>query len=188
MKPLRRSLENAEITVRKDAGKKSISFPASSETPVERWFGNEVLAAREPVAMRLGRAKGGAMPLLFNHNIDDPIGIVEPARASRAASCMVDANLFETGTRRRDRCDDGRRPAQRVDRRTAADVIEENKKSARPSRSPTGSPTRFRSSPVPADPTVGIGRGSQRRGRGADGPRRFNPTGEHRRHQGANNG
>lgn len=51
-------------------------FSFSSEEPVSRWYGDEILS-HEPGAVRLGRANSGACPLLFNHNMDDLIGKVE---------------------------------------------------------------------------------------------------------------
>lgn len=47
----------------------------SSESPVDRWFGREILA-HEPGAINLGRFKKG-LPLLVNHNTDDQVGIIE---------------------------------------------------------------------------------------------------------------
>jgi HK97 family phage major capsid protein/HK97 family phage prohead protease len=47
----------------------------SSEEPVERWFGEEVLD-HSAGAMRDGRMSSGA-PLLINHDWDDQVGVVE---------------------------------------------------------------------------------------------------------------
>lgn len=98
MKPLRRFLGNAAIDIRKDGNpakpKTTISFSAASETPVERWYGTEVLEISDN-AVKLGRAAAGAMPLLFNHNMDDPIGMITGARVE-ANRLLVDAALFAT--------------------------------------------------------------------------------------------
>lgn len=53
-------------------------FPFSSEAPVERWFGTEVLR-HDAEAVDLARLNDGA-PLLWNHNRDDQIGVIESAR------------------------------------------------------------------------------------------------------------
>jgi hypothetical protein len=48
-----RDFTGAEVTLVREADKPTrLSFPASSETPVERWFGTEVLSAttRAPCA------------------------------------------------------------------------------------------------------------------------------------------
>lgn len=60
-----------------DAESRSIEFPFSSELPVERWFGDEVLSHKSGAA-DLTRLNDGA-PLLFNHNMDEIIGVVERA-------------------------------------------------------------------------------------------------------------
>lgn len=60
-----------------DATARTITFPFSSEFPVERWFGKEVLS-HEPGAADLTRLNDGA-PLLFNHNPENLIGVIERA-------------------------------------------------------------------------------------------------------------
>jgi len=64
--------------IKVDAESRTIEFPFSSELPVERWFGDEVLSHKSGAA-DLTRLNDGA-PLLFNHNMDDIIGVVESAR------------------------------------------------------------------------------------------------------------
>ena len=60
-----------------DEEKRTVRLSFSSETPVERWFGDEVLSHNEQ-NIRLGRLNDGA-PLLWNHNLDDQVGRVESA-------------------------------------------------------------------------------------------------------------
>jgi HK97 family phage major capsid protein len=60
-----------------DAAARTVELSFSSEYPVDRWFGTEVLD-HSPGAARMGRLNSGA-PLLFNHNADDVIGVVEAA-------------------------------------------------------------------------------------------------------------
>ena len=60
-----------------DEEDRTLEFPFSSEYPVARYFGNEILAhTRE--AVDLTRLNDGA-PLLFNHDPDKLIGVVERA-------------------------------------------------------------------------------------------------------------
>jgi HK97 family phage major capsid protein/HK97 family phage prohead protease len=67
--------EVADFQVSED--ERSIEFPFSSEYPVARYFGNEILAhTRE--AVDLARLEDGA-PLLFNHDPAKVIGVVERA-------------------------------------------------------------------------------------------------------------
>lgn len=54
-----------------------MTFSFSSETAVERWFGDEVLSHKDGAA-DLARLNDAA-PLLWNHNRDEQIGVVEKA-------------------------------------------------------------------------------------------------------------
>lgn len=56
---------------------RTFEFPFSSEYPVARYFGNEVLS-HDTAAADLSRLNDGA-PLLFNHNPDKVVGVVERA-------------------------------------------------------------------------------------------------------------
>ena len=55
----------------------TLTFSFSSEAPVERWFGREILL-HEPGAMDLSRMNDGA-PWLWNHNRDVVLGVTEKA-------------------------------------------------------------------------------------------------------------
>lgn len=72
---LTRAAQADAVSVNLEA--RTIEFPFSSELPVERWFGDEVLSHKSGAA-DLTRLNDGA-PLLFNHNMDDIIGVVEKA-------------------------------------------------------------------------------------------------------------
>jgi HK97 family phage major capsid protein/HK97 family phage prohead protease len=133
-------------------------FPASSETPVERYYGDEVLS-HEPGAVRLERALGGAMPLLFNHDWSDPIGMIETA-AVKDRRLIVDARLFDTARAREvgAMMDQGLR---NVSIGYRLHTVEENTK--------TGTFTARDWEPfecsivtVPADSSVGLGREAER--------------------------
>ena len=65
----------ADFTVSED--ERTIEFPFSSEYPVARYFGNEILA-HTGEAVDLARLSDGA-PLLFNHDPARVIGVVERA-------------------------------------------------------------------------------------------------------------
>ncbi len=152
---LRRGVEAAEILVTRKDKQETLTFPASSEEPVERWWGSEVLS-HDKDAVRLDRAKRGAMPLLFNHNIDDPIGVITGARVEDNR-LMVDAKLFSTdrAAEVRQMIDGGLRNVSLAYR---INVIEENKKSETFTIT-DWEPYEVSIVSVPADPTVGIGRG-----------------------------
>lgn len=60
-----------------DQTDETLTFSFSSEAPVERWFGREILV-HEPGAMDLSRMNDGA-PWLWNHNRDVVLGVTERA-------------------------------------------------------------------------------------------------------------
>jgi HK97 family phage major capsid protein/HK97 family phage prohead protease len=74
IKKLFRVMDSRDIKI--DEENRTIEFPFSSELPVNRWFGKEILS-HEGAAINLERASAGAMPLLFNHNMDDLRGKLE---------------------------------------------------------------------------------------------------------------
>jgi HK97 family phage major capsid protein/HK97 family phage prohead protease len=70
--------QRSELTTFDEVEDRTYEFPFSSEFPVARYFGNEILS-HEANAADLSRLNDGA-PLLFNHNTDRVIGVVEGAR------------------------------------------------------------------------------------------------------------
>ena len=61
-----------------DEENRTVRLSFSSESPVERWFGNEVLD-HSPESVRMERLENSA-PLLWNHDTSDQIGVVENAK------------------------------------------------------------------------------------------------------------
>lgn len=69
---------------------RTVELSFSSEAPVERWFGNEILDHSRK-AIRLGRLKSGG-PVLMDHDPKDQVGVVEKVwvdSASRVARASV---------------------------------------------------------------------------------------------------
>lgn len=130
-----------------------LSFPASSETPVVRYFGDEVLVHTDQ-AVRMDRINAGAAPLLFNHDWSDPIGMVDGGRI-KDGRLWVDAHLF--GTAR------AQEVAQMIDgglRNVSVsyeiDEITEDKRGVY--RATSWHPLEVSIVTVPADASVGLGR------------------------------
>jgi HK97 family phage major capsid protein/HK97 family phage prohead protease len=71
--PLRRVASFDASAVKEES--RSLEFSFSSEAPVARWFGDEVLS-HDSEAVDLTRLNDGA-PLLWNHNLDQVLGVVE---------------------------------------------------------------------------------------------------------------
>ena len=92
---LTRDLTAARIETRAaDDGPTRLSFSLSSDTPLDRWFGTEILS-HAAGAVRLDRINSGAAPLLFNHDWSDPVGMIDRGRLENGR-LIVDAHLFET--------------------------------------------------------------------------------------------
>jgi HK97 family phage major capsid protein/HK97 family phage prohead protease len=87
LKKLFRTISADEVKL--DEEKRTITFPFSSELPVERWFGNEVLSHAKGAADLSRLNKGGA--LLWNHDTDQMIGCVDEAdiSADKRGYCTV---------------------------------------------------------------------------------------------------
>jgi HK97 family phage major capsid protein/HK97 family phage prohead protease len=155
----RRFVTNDRFEIRKkEVGKaRTLHFAASSEYPVDRWYGVEVLS-HDKKAVKLDRADSGAMPLLFNHDMDDPIGMITKATVSDGR-LMVEAALFETARAGEVEVmiDGGLRNVSLAYR---VNVLEENTQS-QTFTATDWSPYEVSIVTVPADPTVGIGRGSE---------------------------
>ena len=69
--------KRSELTTFDQVEDRTYEFPFSSEFPVARYFGNEILS-HEGESADLSRLNDGA-PLLFNHNPERVIGVVERA-------------------------------------------------------------------------------------------------------------
>src|SRR5512139_539685 len=84
---LRREL-TADTTV---AAGDVITFPFASDTPVDRGWGREILDMR---GMDTSRIKAGAVPLLFNHDWDRVVGMVEDGYVGRDGRGYAKAKWF----------------------------------------------------------------------------------------------
>lgn len=73
--PQRRFINLRADTAAVDTEARTVALSFSSETPVDMWYGTEVLSHAKG-AMRLGDRQA-AMPLLFNHDMCDLLGVVE---------------------------------------------------------------------------------------------------------------
>lgn len=153
---LDRALVIAPEAINADARTVELAF--SSETPVERWFGHEILD-NTPLSVRLARLQSGG-PLLLNHDQSDQIGVIESVRidADRVGRAVV---RFGRGARAteawQDVVDGIRRnvsvgyavhAAQLIDTRDGVDTF----------RVTDWEPLEISLVSVPADASVGVGR------------------------------
>ena len=86
------------IDAKPDLEKRTIELAFSSEVEYERWTGMAEVLSHAPGAVDLTRLNNGA-PLLFNHDMDEVIGVVENAR--------IDADGVGRAVVRFSRSDDG---------------------------------------------------------------------------------
>ena len=133
-----------------------VSMPVSSETPVDRYFGREVLR-HDAKSIRMDRLNEGAAPLLFNHNWDDPIGMVDRAHL-KEGRLWVDAHLFDTA-RAREVASMVKGGMRNVSiGYELHEVIEDGKTNTFTATDWGVLEVSFAT--VPADPSVGVGRGA----------------------------
>lgn len=161
----------AEITIKKrDAsvdpdgdGDNDYEISLSSEFPVDRWFGNEVLD-HSPGSVDMSRAAEG-LPLLVDHDTGDQVGIIE------GVSLGADKKL--RGTMRFSRSVRAQEVKQDVDDGIRKNIslgymVNEVKLDTQSADGPDTyrvtkwTPAEGSIVPVPADPTVGVGRSSEK--------------------------
>jgi HK97 family phage major capsid protein/HK97 family phage prohead protease len=154
------SLERSAL----DEEKRTVPASLSSEEPVERFFGREILS-HEPGAVDLTRAQDG-LPLLFNHDTDQPIGVVEGVKLSGRK--LRGTLRFGKSSRANEIFEDIKGGVLR--NVSVGYLIDDVKDEP----SDDGEPRTYRAThwrlleasvvAVPADPTVGVGRSFQKRG------------------------
>ena len=150
-----KTYKRSEDTAFDEVEDRTYDFPFSSEQPVARYFGNEILS-HEKGAADLSRLNDGA-PLLFNHNPDRVIGVVERAyiddeKRRGYARVRFSRNEFAQEVLRDVR--DG--IIRNVSFGYAIDKMEERSSGEFVATSWT--PTEVSAVAIPADQTVGFGR------------------------------
>ena len=133
---------------------RSMEFPFSSEYPVARYFGNEVLS-HEMESANLSRLNDGA-PLLFNHDPDRMIGVVERAWVDGEKKRGYAKVRFSRNQFAQEVLQDVRDGILRgVSFGYSIDKMEERESDF---VATNWSPYEVSLAVIPADPTVGIGR------------------------------
>lgn len=136
---------------------RTVRFSCASESPVERYYGDEVLD-HSPSSIRLGRMKDGA-PLLMSHDGDEQIGVVEGCEISdRKLYVTVRFSKGEAGQAALDDVRDGIRRNVSVGYRVYRMALESQKEDRKVYRVLDWEPFEVSLVSVPADSSVGIGR------------------------------
>ena len=140
-----------------DVEKRTVEVAFSSEEPVERWFGNEVLS-HAAGAVDLSRLNDGGA-VLFNHDWDDQIGVIERAwvDADRRGRALV---RFGNGAKAAEKFQDVQDGILRHISvgYSIVNFEEEVSDGNRTFTATRWQPYEISFVTVPADPTVGVGR------------------------------
>ncbi|UXU73699.1 MULTISPECIES: phage major capsid protein [unclassified Paracoccus (in: a-proteobacteria)] len=144
-----------------DLESRIVELAFSSETPVQRWFGDEVLD-HSPGSIRMQRLQGGAA-LLVNHDWDDQIGVVESVEigADRRARAKVRFGRSARADEILKDVADGIR--RHVSFGYVVHAIQVETRPGQPDlvRVTDWEPYEISLVSVPADPTVGVGRAAE---------------------------
>jgi HK97 family phage major capsid protein len=144
-----------------DPEKKTVSLSFSSEAPVDRYFGSEILD-HSPSSVRMGRMTDGA-PLLLQHDPDNQIGVIESARidADRKGRAVVRFSRSEKGKEIWQDVMDGIRSKVSVGYMVHDLVLESKKGEAEVYRVTDWEPLEASLVSIPADMSVGVGRSKE---------------------------
>ncbi len=144
-----------------DTEARTVELAFSSEEPVERWFGEEVLD-HSPGAMRVERLEQGAA-LLINHDWDDQIGVVESVSIGddRRGRAVVRFGRSARANEIWHDVVDGIRKHVSVGYSVRKIEVEPRKGQPDLVRVTEWEPFEISLVSVPADPTVGVGRAAE---------------------------
>lgn len=143
---------------RANAEARTVEIAFSSETPVERYWGTEILD-HGPASVRLDRMRDGG-PLLVDHNPRDHVGVVESVEVSpdRMGRAVVRFGQSERAREVFQDVTDGIRTKVSVGYMIHRMEVE-NPDSASPTyRAVDWEPLEVSLVAIPADPSVGVGR------------------------------
>lgn len=141
-----------------DIDTRTVEIAFSSEVPVERWFGEEILD-HTVGSVRLGRLNNGA-PLLLGHDTDDQIGVIVSATidSDRIGRAKVRFGQSDLATEIFKDVQDGIRTKVSVGYRILKMQLEDPSSETERYRATDWEPYEISIVSVPADDLVGVGR------------------------------
>ena len=141
-----------------DGENRTVSIAFSSESPVERWFGLEILDHASS-SVRLGRLNNGA-PVLVDHNSRDQVGVIESAAIDddRIGRAVVRFGKSERATEIFNDVKDGIRTKISVGYRIHKMTLEDPSAEDERYRATDWEPHEVSIVSIPADDDVGVGR------------------------------
>ena len=147
-------MQRTEATEIRSLDERTFEFPFSSEYPVTRYFGSEVLShdSKAPNFMRLN---DGA-PFLFNHNPDKVLGVVERAYLDEDKKRAYAKIRFSRSDFAKQYLDDVKDGILRgISFGYSIDEVEQREEGV---LATSWTPHELSLVSIPADPTIGIGR------------------------------
>ncbi|OHB71323.1 MAG: hypothetical protein A2W23_00325 [Planctomycetes bacterium RBG_16_43_13] len=156
---LYRALELDRNSINKEDRTVEVSF--SSESPIDRWFGLEILD-HSPKSARLGRLNGGGA-LLLGHDTDKQVGVVEKAviGADRKGRSVVRFGNSALANEVFNDVSEGIRRNVSVGYQIHSMILEEEKNDVATYRATDWEPLELSIVAIPADTSVGVGRGQE---------------------------
>jgi HK97 family phage major capsid protein/HK97 family phage prohead protease len=153
--PLYRTLTFDRAAV--DEKARTVEVSLTSETPVERWFGMEILDHNKG-AVDLSRAEGG--PVLVNHNVNDQVGVMEDVRLDSDKKVRATFRFGQSARAKEIWQDvqDGIRKAISVGYRVTDMILEASDKAGETYRATKWQIFEGSLVGIPADASVGVGR------------------------------
>jgi HK97 family phage major capsid protein/HK97 family phage prohead protease len=138
---------------------RSVELSFSSDEPYERLWGVEILDHGKG-AMRADRLKSGAAPLLVNHDWGDQVGVIDKLLSSEGKGrVMVRFSRSARGEEIMNDVNDGIRTCVSVGYIVHKSVLEKEESGVGTYRITDWEPFEVSIVSVPADTTVGVGRG-----------------------------
>ncbi|MBV5305570.1 MAG: phage major capsid protein [Desulfobulbaceae bacterium] len=137
---------------------RSVELSFSSEQPVERWFGTEILD-HSPGAMRMDRIQAGG-PLLMDHEREDQVGVIEgvTVTADRRGRAVVRFGKSARAEEVYQDVLDGIRTNVSVGYQIHKMEVDEPESASPTCRAVDWEPLEISIVSIPADTSVGIGR------------------------------
>ena len=153
-----------------DVEARTVELAFSSETPYERWFGDEILD-HSPGAIDLTRLESGGA-VLMDHDLHDQVGVIESVRidAARVARAVVRFSRSARGEEIFNDVIDGIRTNISVGYFINDMVLERQGEEKDSYRVTKWQPFEVSIVSVPADPTVGVGRSIEGKSQTLDVP------------------
>lgn len=143
-----------------DEAKRTVEMSCSSELAVERWFGFEILD-HSPESCDLSRMNGGGA-LLVNHRLEDQVGVVESASIKdRKLRAVVRFGKSARAEEVFQDVKDGIRRLVSIGYSVHKLVLDKVEEGVETLRAVQWEPYEVSLVPVPADPTVGVGRSEE---------------------------